>query len=104
MTTPENEGVIDSTEEVSTPTTTTTPATSEETTATNAPVQEEVATVARPTETHNAPVTSATIEQKALQVIRGDFGNGQTRRNNLGVEYDAIQQHVNELYRKGLVD
>ena len=108
MTTPENDEVIDSTEDIATstttPTTTPTPAVSEGTTEPSTSIQEETPTVARPTEIHNAPVTSATIEQKALQVIRGDFGNGQTRRNNLGVEYDAIQQHVNELYRKGLVD
>ncbi len=97
--------VIDSTEGSSTSETTQTPVTSEETTAPSAPVQQEVSDVARPTEeTRNAPVTTANIEQKALQVIRGDFGNGQTRKNNLGSEYDAIQQHVNELYRKGLVD
>lgn len=44
------------------------------------------------------------VEEKALQVIRGDFGNGDERKRNLGNEYDAIQQRVNELYREGRIN
>lgn len=43
------------------------------------------------------------IQQKANDVIRGVYGNGQVRKNKLGHEYRAIQDKVNEMYRKGLV-
>ena len=43
------------------------------------------------------------IEAKALQVIRGDFGNGQERKDRLGADYAEIQSKVNDMYRKGLV-
>ena len=42
---------------------------------------------------------TGTLEQKAKQVIRGDFGNGQVRKDRLGIEYDEIQGKVNEMYR-----
>jgi len=44
------------------------------------------------------------IEDKAKQVIRGDFGNGSDRKQALGAEYDAIQTKVNEMYRSGFVE
>lgn len=52
---------------------------------------------------HPAPTDSpsGTLEQKAIQVIRGDFGNGQVRKDKLGAEYAEIQAKVNEMYRKG---
>ena len=40
------------------------------------------------------------IEDKANQVIRGDFGNGAERKTALGSEYDAIQTKVNEIYKQ----
>lgn len=49
--------------------------------------------------TISADVPTGTIEQQALQVIRGDFGNGQERRLKLGDQYDVIQAKVNEMYR-----
>ncbi|MFN5209686.1 MAG: hypothetical protein ACK5D8_09365 [Bacteroidota bacterium] len=39
------------------------------------------------------------IDEKAKQVIRGDFGNGIARKQALGEEYALIQAKVNELYR-----
>ena len=36
-------------------------------------------------------------------VIRGDFGNGEERKNKLGSEYTVIQNRVNEMYDLGLV-
>ncbi len=36
-----------------------------------------------------------------MKVIRGDYGNGRTRRNRLGSQYDAVQARVNELKRSG---
>lgn len=49
----------------------------------------------------NAPAISSSLEQKAKHVIRGDFGNGQVRKDKLGDEYAEIQSKVNEMYRKG---
>lgn len=41
------------------------------------------------------------VHALALQVIRGDFGNGQIRKDLLGEKYDVIQTKVNELMRAG---
>lgn len=41
------------------------------------------------------------VHALALQVIRGDFGNGQIRKDLLGENYDVIQTKVNELMRAG---
>lgn len=49
-------------------------------------------------QTANAQLAS-TIEQQAKQVIRGEFGNGEERRQKLGAAYDEIQRIVNEMYR-----
>lgn len=43
------------------------------------------------------------IEQKALDVIRGIYGNGQVRKDKLGAEYAEIQKLVNEMYRNGTI-
>ena len=43
------------------------------------------------------------VETNARRVIRGDFGNGQVRKNRLGSSYSEIQGRVNEMYRQGLV-
>ena len=48
-------------------------------------------------------IPAGTIEEKAILVIRGDFGNGEERKMKLGTEYSAIQNKVNEMYAKGLV-
>lgn len=48
-------------------------------------------------------LTPEKVEQKALEVIRGDFGNNPERRRKLGSDYEVIQKKVNEMYRKGLV-
>ncbi|WP_394803797.1 hypothetical protein [Anaerococcus vaginalis] len=40
------------------------------------------------------------IDTLAREVIRGDWGNGQDRKNRLertGYDYDAAQKRVNEL-------
>ena len=47
---------------------------------------------------------SDNVEENARRVIRGDFGNGQERKDKLGSAYAEIQSKVNELYRQGLVD
>ncbi len=43
------------------------------------------------------------VETNARRVIRGDFGNGQERKDKLGSSYSEIQGKVNEMYRQGLV-
>lgn len=48
-------------------------------------------------------VTDRTLEQKAKEVIRGNYGNGYDRKSALRSEYDAIQSKVNEMYRNGEV-
>ena len=53
--------------------------------------------------TSDNPVISGSIEQKALNVIRGIYGNGQVRKDKLGAEYAEIQKLVNEMYRNGRV-
>lgn len=46
-------------------------------------------------------LTSNDIENLALEVIRGNFGNGQVRKDLLAGNYDKIQQRVNELMKAG---
>lgn len=43
------------------------------------------------------------IEQMALSVIRGNYGNNPERQIKLGSEYKAVQDKVNEMYLNGLV-
>lgn len=45
-------------------------------------------------------LTAAEIEALALATIRGDFGNGATRRANLGAKYDVVMTRVNAIYEE----
>lgn len=47
--------------------------------------------------------SQGSLEEKAKQVIRGDFGNGAERKNALGSDYQAIQRTVNKMYRTGKI-
>lgn len=79
------------------------------------PTKQNPATIAEPAQskpaaTQNTKPSSSTsvpvsgdVEENARRVIRGDFGNGQERRNKLGSSYSEIQGKVNEMYRQGLV-
>lgn len=49
------------------------------------------------------PSPTGTVEEEALDVIRGKYGNGEERKRNLGDRYEEIQSMVNEMYRNGLV-
>ena len=62
------------------------------------PAVEEQAT---PAVEEQAAVTApvGTIEEKANQVISGDFGNGANRKRALGKDYAKIQAKINEIYR-----
>lgn len=42
--------------------------------------------------------TQADIDALAWRAIRGEFGNGQARKDALGDMYDEVQQRVNELW------
>lgn len=56
------------------------------------------------TTTQEASATiNGDVEENARRVIRGDFGNGQIRKDKLGTSYSEIQGRVNEMYRQGLV-
>ncbi len=44
---------------------------------------------------------SSDIEAEAMKVIRGEYGIGQQRKNQLGNKYQPIQSRVNELKRQG---
>lgn len=48
-------------------------------------------------------LVSGDVVENAKRVIRGDFGNGQERKDKLGSAYAEIQGKVNEMYRQGLV-
>ena len=79
------------------------------------PTKQNPATIAEPAQsnpaatqpTRSASATSAPVsgdvEENARRVIRGDFGNGQERKDKLGSSYSEIQGKVNEIYRQGLV-
>lgn len=54
------------------------------------------------TSSTSSPKLQGTIEEKARQVISGEFGNGADRKRALGAEYAAIQAKVNEMYRNGM--
>lgn len=41
------------------------------------------------------------IEEKAMQVWDGVYGNGTERKSKLGSDYKAVQKRVNEMYRNG---
>ena len=70
----------------------------------------DVSTQNQPTEVRQDEVNENTlgkqvvdVEEKARKVIRGDYGNGNIRKQKLGEDYSEIQSAVNEMYRKGLV-
>ena len=79
------------------------------------PTKQNPATIAEPAQskpaatqpTRPSSATSASVsgdvEENARRVIRGDFGNGQERKDKLGSSYSEIQGKVNEMYRQGLV-
>lgn len=57
----------------------------------------------KPQNSSSEPLVGS-LEQKAIAVIRGTYGNGLERKQKLGNEYTVIQNKVNEMYRDGLVD
>lgn len=51
---------------------------------------------------NNSELSESDIENLAREVIRGNFGNGQVRKDLLAGNYDAIQKRVNELTKTGV--
>ena len=51
----------------------------------------------------SAPVSTSnsSVEEKAMQVWDGVYGNGTERKSKLGSDYMAVQKRVNEMYRNG---
>lgn len=47
----------------------------------------------------NGKLSETDVENLALEVIRGNFGNGQVRKDLLGEHYQQVQDRVNELMR-----
>ena len=39
------------------------------------------------------------LDKIARDVIQGKYGNGETRKKNLGILYDDVQSRVNEIYK-----
>ncbi|MDD6928142.1 MAG: hypothetical protein PUI89_02460 [Bacteroidales bacterium] len=59
-----------------------------------------IATIAEPRASASATVDpNKSIDEVALDVIRGLYGNGTTRKANLGSRYAEIQKRVNEMYQ-----
>lgn len=56
-----------------------------------------------PTKQTSAPVSTSnsSVEEKAMQVWDGVYGNGTERKSKLGSDYKAVQKRVNEMYRNG---
>lgn len=54
------------------------------------------------TSTASNTIVSNNVEAEAMKVIRGDYGDGQERKDKLGANYQTIQSRVNELKRKGI--
>ena len=48
---------------------------------------------------NNSVDNTQSIEELARAVIRGDYGNGQERKNRLGNLYNKVQARVNEILR-----
>ena len=56
-----------------------------------------------PTKQTSASVSTSnsSVEEKAMQVWDGVYGNGTERKSKLGSDYKAVQKRVNEMYRNG---
>ena len=57
-------------------------------------IQEKVNLVLQGSQINDTKTTDAL----AYEVIQGDWGNGEERKERLGYDYDAVQQRVNELW------
>lgn len=79
---------------------------SEHSQLTSSEVSSETGTNAESDNTSAVPTTKSessgkSIEEKAMQVWDGVYGNGTERKSKLGSDYKAVQKRVNEMYRNG---
>lgn len=79
---------------------------SEQSQSTSSEVSSETGTNAESDNTSAVPTTKSessgnSIEEKAMQVWDGVYGNGTERKSKLGSDYKAVQKRVNEMYRNG---
>lgn len=79
---------------------------SEKSQSTSSEVSSETGTNAESDNTSAVPTTKSessgnSIEEKAMQVWDGVYGNGTERKSKLGSDYKAVQKRVNEMYRNG---
>lgn len=79
---------------------------SEQSQSTSSEVSPETGTNAESDNTSAVPTTKSessgnSIEEKAMQVWDGVYGNGTERKSKLGSDYKAVQKRVNEMYRNG---
>lgn len=51
--------------------------------------------------TSSVTPSNSSVEEKAMQVWDGVYGNGAERKSKLGSDYKAVQKRVNEMYRNG---
>lgn len=65
----------------------------------NVPAQENTPATSAPAEAP-AEAPSGSIDEQARKAIQGVYGNGRTRRDNLGSTYREVQDRVNELLKK----
>lgn len=52
-------------------------------------------------DSNGSSISEADIENLANEVIKGNFGNGQERKDLLGEYYEAVQKRVNEILKGG---
>lgn len=64
-----------------------------------APVAESTPEINTSNNSNSAKLSEEYVEEMVLKVIRGNYGNGQERKDKLGDEYNDIQSKVNEYYR-----
>lgn len=65
----------------------------------NVPAQENTPATSAPAEAP-AEAPSGSIDEQAQKAIQGVYGNGRTRRDNLGSSYREVQDRVNELLKR----
>ena len=57
--------------------------------------------VAQFTDNNDISYVNVNIDELAWAVIRGEYGNGDERKERLGELYDIVQGRVNELKKEG---
>lgn len=64
-------------------------------------IEEDKVTTLKETESKSQSASEIDLILTAKKTIRGDYGNGASRKEALGSNYSAVQNQVNEFYRLG---